>query len=45
MLAVEVEPNKLRDKERKVEEEVVFTRQQKEVNKKLRRMLNVTERE
>ncbi|EGT7372946.1 excisionase family DNA-binding protein, partial [Salmonella enterica subsp. enterica serovar Schwarzengrund] len=39
LLAVEVEPTKLRDKERKVEAEVAFTRSQKEVNEKLRRML------
>lgn len=33
LLAVEVEPTKLRNKEREVEAEVVFTRRQKEVNK------------
>ena len=42
LLAVEVEPTKLRDKERKVEAEVAFTRRQKEVNKKLRQMLNMS---
>lgn len=36
LLAVEVEPTKLRGKEEKVEAEVAFTRRQKEVNKKLR---------
>lgn len=41
LLAVEVEPTKLRDKERKDEAEVEFTRRQKEVNKKLRQMLNM----
>ncbi|HHF9144094.1 TPA: excisionase family DNA-binding protein [Escherichia coli] len=45
LLAVEVEPTKLRDKERKVEAEVAFTRRKKEVNKKLRRMLNMPEKE
>lgn len=45
LLAVEVEPTKLRDKERKVEAEVAFTRRQKEVNKKLRQMLNMPESE
>ncbi|ECJ6125532.1 helix-turn-helix domain-containing protein [Salmonella enterica] len=45
LLAVEVEPTKLRDKERKVEAEVAFTRSQKEVNEKLRRMLNMPEKE
>lgn len=45
LLAVEVEPTKLRGKEEKVEAEVVFTRRQKEVNKKLRRMLNMSEKE
>ncbi|EOI1001782.1 excisionase family DNA-binding protein [Citrobacter amalonaticus] len=43
LLAVEVEPTKLRDKERKVEAGVEFTRRQKEVNKKLRQMLNMPE--
>ncbi|WP_208091290.1 excisionase family DNA-binding protein [Cronobacter sp. HA18006] len=45
LLAVEVEPTKLRDKERKVEAEAAFTRRQKDVNKKLRRMLNMPENE
>lgn len=45
LLAVEVEPTRLRDKERKVEAEVEFTRRQKEVNKKLRKMLNMPEKE
>lgn len=45
LLAVEVEPTKLRDKERKVEDKVAFTRRQKEVNKKLRRMLNMSEKQ
>ncbi|EAS1999719.1 helix-turn-helix domain-containing protein [Salmonella enterica] len=45
LLAVEVEPTKLRGKERKVEAEVAFTRSQKEVNEKLRRMLNMPEKE
>ncbi|WP_234016588.1 hypothetical protein [Cronobacter malonaticus] len=45
LLAVEVEPTKLRDKERKVEAEVAFTRRQKEVNKRLRQMLNMPEKE
>ncbi|MGR3181021.1 helix-turn-helix domain-containing protein [Enterobacter cancerogenus] len=45
LLAVEVEPTKLRDKERKVAAEVVFTRRQQKVNKKLRQMLNMPEKE
>ncbi|EAN3306086.1 helix-turn-helix domain-containing protein [Salmonella enterica] len=45
LLAVEVEPTKLRDKERKVEAEVAFTSSQKKVNEKLRRMLNMPEKE
>lgn len=43
--AVEVEPTRLRDKERKVEAEMEFKRRQKEVNKKLRRMLNMPEKD
>ncbi|WP_262770673.1 excisionase family DNA-binding protein [Enterobacter asburiae] len=42
--AVPVEPTNLRNKERKVEAEVAFTRRQKEVNKKLRQMLNMPEK-
>lgn len=45
LLAVEVEPIKLKEKERKAEAEVEFTRRQKEVNKKLRQMLNMPEKE
>ncbi len=45
LLAVEVEPTKLRAKERKIEAAVAFTKRQKEVNKKLRRMLNMSEKE
>lgn len=45
LLAVEVEPTKLRNKEREVEAEVAFTRRQKDVNKKLRQMLNMPEKE
>lgn len=45
LLAVEVEPTKQRNKEEKVEVDVEFTRRQKEVNKKLRRMLNIPEKE
>lgn len=45
LFAVEVEPTKLRGKEEKVEAEVAFTRRQKEVNTKLRRMLNMPEKE
>ncbi|EBG6922880.1 helix-turn-helix domain-containing protein [Salmonella enterica subsp. enterica] len=45
LLAVEVEPIKLKEKERKAESEVEFTRRQKEVNKKLRQMLNMPEKE
>lgn len=41
LLAVKVEPIKLRDKERKVEAGIEFMRRQKEVNKKLRQMLNM----
>lgn len=43
LLAVEVEPTKLRNKERAVEAEVAFTRRQKEVNIKLRKMLGMKE--
>lgn len=42
LLAVKVEPIKLRDKERKVEAGIEFMRRQKEVNKKLRQMLNMS---
>uniref|UniRef100_UPI0028A61287 hypothetical protein n=1 Tax=Sphingobacterium multivorum TaxID=28454 RepID=UPI0028A61287 len=42
-LAVEVEPIKLRHKERKLEAEVEFTRRQKEVTIKLRKMLGMKE--
>ncbi|HFK7274813.1 helix-turn-helix domain-containing protein [Citrobacter freundii] len=45
LLAVEVEPTKLRDKERKLEAEVEFTRRQKTVNKRLRQMLNMPEKD
>lgn len=45
LLAVEVEPIKLKEKERKAEAEVEFTRRQKEVNKKLRQMLNMPEKD
>ncbi|MGL0763749.1 excisionase family DNA-binding protein [Citrobacter freundii] len=45
LLAVEVELIKLKEKERKAEAEVEFTRRQKEVNKKLRQMLNMPEKE
>lgn len=45
LLAVEVEPTKLRDKDRKLEADAEFTRRQKDVNKKLRRMLNMPETE
>ncbi|WP_461381193.1 excisionase family DNA-binding protein [Citrobacter portucalensis] len=45
LLAVEVEPTKQRNKEEKVEVNVEFTRRQKEVNKKLRQMLNMPEKE
>lgn len=45
LLAVEVEPIKLKEKERKAESEVEFTRRQKEVNKKLRQMLNMPDKE
>ena len=44
LLAVEVEPTKLRDKERKADAEEAFTRRKKEVNKKLRQMLNMPEK-
>lgn len=44
LLTVEVEPTKLKAKERKAEAEVEFTRRQKEVNKKLRKMLNMPEK-
>ncbi|WP_054177781.1 excisionase family DNA-binding protein [Trabulsiella odontotermitis] len=43
LLAVEVEPIKQRNKEEKVEVDVEFTRRQKEVNKKLRKMLGMKE--
>lgn len=42
LLAVEVEPTKLRGKKRKFEAEVEFTWRQKDVNQKLRRMLGIT---
>lgn len=45
LLAVEVEPTKLRGKEEKVEAEMEFARCQKDVNKKLRQMLNMPENE
>lgn len=45
LLAVKVEPIKLRDKERKVEARIEFMRRQKEVNKKLRQMLNMPEKD
>lgn len=45
LLAVEVEPIKLRDKDRKVEADAEFTRRQKTVNKRLRQMLNMPEKE
>ncbi|CAH4001139.1 helix-turn-helix domain-containing protein [Citrobacter freundii] len=45
LLAVEVEPIKQRNKEEKVEVDVEFTRRQKEVNKKLRQMLNMPEKD
>jgi len=45
LLAVEVEPTKLRGKEQKVEAEMEFSRRQKEMNKKLRKMLNMPEKE
>lgn len=45
LLAVEVEPTRQRDKERKVESEVAFTRRQKEVNRKLRKILKMPEKE
>lgn len=45
LLAVEVEPTKLRGKEEKVEAEMEFARRQKDVNKKLRQMLNMPENE
>lgn len=45
LLAVEVEPTKQRNKEEKVEVNVEFTRRQKEVNKKLRQMLNMPDKE
>ncbi|MBU5384743.1 helix-turn-helix domain-containing protein [Citrobacter cronae] len=45
LLAVEVEPTNQRNKEEKVEVNVEFTRRQKEVNKKLRQMLNMPDKE
>lgn len=45
LLAVEVEPTKQRNKKEKVEVDVEFTRRQKEVNKKLRQMLNMPEKD
>ncbi len=45
LLAVEVEPTKLRNKEREVEADVAFTKRQQEVNTKLRRMLKMPEKE
>ena len=45
LLAVEVEPTKLRDKEGKLEAKAEFTRRQKTVNKRLRQMLNMPEKE
>lgn len=45
LLAVEVEPTKLRDKARKLEADAEFTRRQKTVNKRLRQMLNIPEKE
>lgn len=42
--AVEVEPIKLRERQQKIKAEVEFTRRQKDVNKKLRRMLNIPEK-
>ncbi|WP_414454415.1 excisionase family DNA-binding protein [Enterobacter roggenkampii] len=45
LLAVEVEPTKLRDKDRKLEADAEFTRRQKTVNKRLRQMLNMPEKE
>ncbi|UDV55486.1 hypothetical protein LJU39_15860 [Citrobacter freundii] len=45
LLAVEVEPTKLKAKEQKKENGVTFKRHQKEVNKKLRKMLNMPEKE
>lgn len=45
LLAVEVEPTKLRDKARKLEAVAEFTRRQKTVNKRLRQMLNMPEKE
>lgn len=45
LLAVEVEPTKLRDKARKLEADAEFTRRQKTVNKRLRQMLNMPEKE
>ncbi|MCM7775029.1 helix-turn-helix domain-containing protein [Enterobacter asburiae] len=44
LFAVKVEPTNLRGKEEKVEAEIEFTRRQKEVNKKLRQMLNMPEK-
>lgn len=45
LLAVKVEPTRLMCKEQRVEAEVAFTGRQKEVNKKLRQMLNISEKE
>ena len=45
LLAIEVEPTKLKAREQKKENEVTFKRHQKEVNKKLRKMLNMPEKD
>ena len=45
LLAVEVEPTKLREKKGKLEAEAEFTRRQKTVNKRLRQMINMPEKE
>ncbi|MGA4520433.1 MULTISPECIES: helix-turn-helix domain-containing protein [Citrobacter freundii complex] len=45
LLAVEVEPTKLREKEGKLEAGAEFTRRQKSVNKRLRQMINMPEKE
>lgn len=45
LLAVEVEPTRLICREQRAEAEVAFTGRQKEVNKKLRQMLNMPEKE
>lgn len=44
LLAVEVDPTKLKVKEKKKEDEVAFTLNHKEVNKKLRQMLHMPEK-